>query len=136
MMGHPLPDALLKDAISDFAAENFEIAAYQALMGAVGSLGESLGLFAVLGLLTGGSGLLAGGFISGSTATITVGGYVLVASAVAAWYAAASMMLEGVFGRVVLPLGKVRKAEANIPGRSITHPIQFPSGMPGVRAGQ
>jgi hypothetical protein len=45
------------------------------------------------------------------------------------------MMMEGTFGRVVLPLGKLRKA-ANVPGREFTIPIEWERGEPGIRHGQ
>jgi hypothetical protein len=35
----------------------------------------------------------------------------------------------------VLPLGEPKK-EANIPGRSFTHPIEYHYGEPGVKQGQ
>jgi succinate-acetate transporter protein len=103
--------------------------------GAIASLAESLALFAVLGTLTAGSGLMAAALISGTSGVQTWAGWVLVVSALCAFYTASAMMLEGTFGRVILPLGKLRVA-ANVPGRRITEPIEYPEGMPGVRQGQ
>ena len=56
-------------------------------------------------------------------------------SAAAAWLFATAMMLEQSFGRTIIPLGKFN-ADANIPGRMPTRPIERAAGMPGVRAGQ
>ena len=63
------------------------------------------------------------------------GGYVTMASAFTAFYAASAMMLASTFGRVILPLGKYAK-EANVPGGQHTYPIQFAHGEPGVKQGQ
>lgn len=52
-----------------------------------------------------------------------------------AWYVASAMMLASAAGKVVLPLGK-RKKEANIPGQTVTHPIEYEWAEPGVRKGQ
>jgi uncharacterized protein len=64
-----------------------------------------------------------------------VGGYVTMASAFTAFYAASAMMLASTFGRAVLPLGKYGPA-ANVPGGQRTYPIQFELGEPGVKQGQ
>jgi succinate-acetate transporter protein len=105
------------------------------LFGAIAALAENLALFAVLGTLTAGSALLAWGLIGGNGGAETWAGWVLFVSACAAAYTAGAMMLEGTFGRVVLPLGKLRAA-ANIPGGRITRPFEYSEGMPGVRVGQ
>jgi succinate-acetate transporter protein len=104
-------------------------------MGAIASLAESLSLFSVLGLLAAGSAFAAAAFVGGSIGLQHAAGYIFVASAAAAWYTASAMMLENTFGRVILPLGKLKKA-ANMPGSSVTTPIQFAHGMPGVKKGQ
>jgi uncharacterized protein len=103
--------------------------------GALASLAETLGLTAVLTTLSVGSGLLAVGYLTGGSSWLTAGGWVLIASAVCAFYTASALMLEGTWGRVVLPLGKLRKA-ANLPGGRITDPIEYAAGEPGVRHGQ
>jgi hypothetical protein len=63
------------------------------------------------------------------------GGYVTMASAFAAFYAASAMMLSSAFGRTVFPVGKYRR-EPNVPGAQPTYPIQFALGEPGVKQGQ
>jgi uncharacterized protein len=103
--------------------------------GAFAAVAESIGLFAVLGALAGGSFLFAIGLSAGSTGLVKVAGWVLVASAILDWYLATAMMLHAATGRVVLPLAKA-KAEANKPGAQPTQPIQLEWGEPGVKKGQ
>ncbi|MBO0874548.1 MAG: hypothetical protein J2P19_14250, partial [Pseudonocardia sp.] len=99
-------------------------------------LATNAALFLVLGLLAAGSVLLAIGFVGPFTRLVVAGGWVLVASAVAAFYTAGAMMLsEATHGRTILPLG-AHQADANIPGRKATEPIGYPAGLPGARIGQ
>jgi hypothetical protein len=102
---------------------------------AIAGLGQSVGVFAVTGVLAVGSGFTAAGFVAGSLTTLRVGGWLFVISAGIAWLVATAMMLEASFGRTIIPLGKYSKA-ANVPGQAPTHPIEFRNGMPGVRVGQ
>jgi succinate-acetate transporter protein len=102
---------------------------------AVASLGQNLGVTSTLVSLGGGSGCLAIGYLIGSHAWLVTGGWILFASSICAFYTASAMMWKSSFGRVVLPLGEP-KAEANIPGRMYTHPIEYRQGEPGVRQGQ
>jgi uncharacterized protein len=103
--------------------------------GALASLAESVGLFAVLSTLAVGSGILAGALIFGSHGWVQVAGWVLVVSAGFAWYVATAVMLAAAGGRVVLPLGTYHRA-ANVPGGRTTHPIELPWAEPGVKMGQ
>jgi uncharacterized protein len=103
--------------------------------GFLAALAESVGLAAVLGSLSVGAALLAVHYLTGGIGWQHTGGWVLVASAIAAFYTATSMMLESTYGRVLLPLGKPR-LEANKPGAVFTRPIEFEYGEPGVRQGQ
>lgn len=104
--------------------------------GTLAALAENLGLFLTLGLLAGGSALLAAGLIGFSHDTVKAGGWVLVASAAAAFYTAGAMMLEQTAGgRVVLPLGRWG-LRGNLPGHQVTRPVQYRGGMPGAKAGQ
>lgn len=103
--------------------------------GAFASAVESAGLFIVLGLLAAGSALLGVGLSTASVNVVKVSGWVLVASAVAAWYEATAMMLLSTAGRVVLPLLKL-KTEANKPGGKPVRAIELSWGEPGVKHGQ
>jgi succinate-acetate transporter protein len=114
----------------------FAVLAAVTAAGAWAALYENVGLFATLALLTVGSGLLSAGLFTSGDALETAAGYVLVASALAAWYSATAMMLESAAGQVVLPLGKRGMPLSNKRGASITAPIEFEHGQPGVRVGQ
>jgi succinate-acetate transporter protein len=103
--------------------------------GMLAALAENLGLVATLLTLAVGSALLAVYYLTGGIGWLHTGGWVLIASAICATYTAGAMMLEGTFGKVILPLGKYSRA-ANRPGGVVTEPIEFPTGMPGVRQGQ
>ena len=103
-------------------------------MGMVAATAESTGLTLVLVTLAAGSTLLAIGWVASLSYLVPIGGIVLVASAAFAFYTAAAMMLQGRFGRVVLPLGKPR--EVNMPGAIPVQPIQYEYGEPGVKLGQ
>jgi succinate-acetate transporter protein len=103
--------------------------------GALASLAESLGLFAVLSTLAAGSGIAAGAFIYGSHGWVQIAGWLFVISAGCAWYVATAMMLAAAGGMVVLPLGKYKRA-ANVPGRKPVRPIELEWAEPGVKMGQ
>ena len=105
------------------------------MSGFFASLAQSGLLAIVLGSLSAGSALTAAGFWAGSLTTTEVGGWLFVVSAASAWLFATAMQLEGAFGRTIIPLGKL-SADANVPGRRATRPIERPTGMPGVRVGQ
>jgi uncharacterized protein len=114
----------------------FIVLAVVTIFGALAALADNLGLFVVLGLLAAGSALLAAGLVGHSPGAITAGGWVLVASAAAAFYTAGAMMLaQASGGRTILPLGRL-SAAANIPGRQASTPIGYPAGMPGSKVGQ
>jgi succinate-acetate transporter protein len=105
------------------------------LVGMIASLAESLALTSVLLPLWVGAGFLGVFYLVGGTGWEKVGGYVTMASAFTAFYAASAMMLASTYGRTVLPVGKYRR-EANVPGETHTYPIQFALGEPGVKQGQ
>jgi uncharacterized protein len=104
-------------------------------LGMFAALAENVGLVATLLTLAVGAALFAVHYLTGGIGWLHTGGWVLVASAIAATYTAGAMMLEGSFGRVIMPLGKYSKA-ANKPGGRISAPLQYSGGMPGVRQGQ
>ncbi len=101
----------------------------------VASLAESLAITAVALPLAVGAALLGVFYTVGGSGWEYAGGYVTMASAFTAFYAATSMMLASAFGRTILPLGKYR-TEANVPGGQPMYPIQFELGEPGVKQGQ
>jgi succinate-acetate transporter protein len=105
------------------------------LAGLIASVAESLAITAVLAPLTAGVALLGVFYLVGGSGWEKVGGYVTMASAFTAFYAATAMMFASTFGRVIFPLGKYRR-EANVPGGQHTYPIQFELGEPGVKQGQ
>ena len=103
--------------------------------GFLAALAESLSLASVLGTLAAGSGIAAGAFIYGSHGWVEAAGWVFVISAGLAWYTATAMMLAAAGGRVVLPLGKYKRA-ANVPGGKPARPIELEWAEPGVKMGQ
>ena len=104
--------------------------------GAIAALAENLALTATLTSLGGGAACLAIGYITGVHGWTTAGGWVLFGSSICAFYTATAMMWKSSFGRVVLPVGSLAASEADIPGRQLTHPIEYAEGEPGVRQGQ
>jgi uncharacterized protein len=104
--------------------------------GTLAATAENLSLTLVLGSLATGSGLLAVGYLVGGSGWTEAAGWVLIGSAILAWYTATAMMLESTFGRLILPLGTVTQKEGNVPGRALHQPIEFEYGEPGVRHGQ
>jgi succinate-acetate transporter protein/CBS domain-containing protein len=101
---------------------------------ALAAIGRNLSLSAMLFTLTAACIVGAIGFLLPSGGWVIGAGYVFMAAAIIAWYTAVAVMLEGSFRRVILPIGKPL-AEANIPGRRHTRPIEWRYGEPGVRAG-
>jgi succinate-acetate transporter protein len=126
----PAPHA----AVPELGYWMFALAAIT-LAGMIASLAESLAITSVLAPLWVGVALLGVFYTVGGTGWEKAGGYVTMASAFTAFYAATAMMLASTFGRVIFPLGKYRK-EANVPGGRATLPIQFELGEPGVKQGQ
>lgn len=98
------------------------------LMGALAIGGENKGLATVLNTLWLGSGCLAVGLLTATTFWVVIAGYLLILSAIAAWYTAGAMMLIGT-GRPILPLGLSQKAREK---------AEFSAGLgePGVQRGQ
>ena len=103
--------------------------------GALAALAENVALFATLAVLAAGSVFLALGLSLGSTGWVKLAGWVLVASAILAYYLATSIMLLAGAGKVILPIGKPKK-DANTPGAQPVKPIQLEWAEPGVKKGQ
>ncbi|NDU75400.1 hypothetical protein GWI34_22645 [Actinomadura sp. DSM 109109] len=104
-------------------------------LGALAALGENLMMALVWGCMAVGAGFTSAGFWAGSDWSLDVGGWLFVAAAAVAMYAAAAMMFENCFGRTILPTGKIR-AGANVPGGRGVRPLEYRYGEPGVKIGQ
>jgi uncharacterized protein len=102
--------------------------------GALAALGKNISLALVLAALAAGATCQAVGQIADISAWRTGGAYLLIASAVLAWYVAIALLLDSSFGRVILPMATVRGP--NVPGRQTLQTIQFTAGEPGVKVGQ
>lgn len=87
----------------------FAMLAAVTFAGALAAMRENLGLSAVLHALWIGAGLLAVGLMTGTPGWEIIGGYVLLLSALIAWYTATALMFRGV-GTPILPVGETRKA--------------------------
>src|SRR5213592_2085786 len=109
IMWGKLPDTPA-GSVSDpqFAIWFWTLAAITAA-GALAAIAENLAVFATLATLTAGSVLLAVGLSAGSTGWVKVAGWVLVASAILAYYTATAIMLLAGAGKVILPVGKPKK---------------------------
>jgi succinate-acetate transporter protein len=70
---------------------------------------ENAATAVVLAFLAAGSTLAAIGLLAASHAAIVAAGYLLVGSAVSAWYTASAMVLKDAFGREVLGMGKTER---------------------------
>ncbi len=102
------------------------------LMGAIAASAENVALAAVLHTLWIGSGLLAIGFLvthNINSVWVILAGWVLLLSALLAWYTASALMFEGIFGRVVLPVGMTKMAQQE-------PAVALGQGEPGVAKGQ
>lgn len=127
----PLPDA----AFPELGFWFLTLAAIT-LVGTIAALADTFALMLTLLALTVGAGLLAVAYLVGSHPFTVAGAYVLLASALLAFYVASALLLAGSFGRKVLPTGELgRNAEPW--GR---RPPQLADGAtldePGIRRGQ
>jgi uncharacterized protein len=102
--------------------------------GTLAASAENVAVTAVLATLAAGSTLLAIAFIGGVALVATIGGYVLIVSALLAWYTASGMMLEGTFRRPVFPLG--RRGAARPPEFVAQVPSLYDVSGPGAKVGQ
>jgi succinate-acetate transporter protein len=131
---HAIPAPAPHAAVPELGYWFFALGAIT-FVGALASLGENLAITSVLLPLAVGAGLLGVFYIVGGSGWEKVGGYVTMASAFTAFYAASAMMLASAWQRTVLPVGK-RTRIANVPGEQPNYPIQFELGEPGVKQGQ
>lgn len=84
------------------------IASAITVVATVAAAARSLMLTVTLGVLTIGSILATIGYLIGATGWITAGAIGFVAAGVLAWYVASSLLLNGAFGRHILPMGRIR----------------------------
>jgi succinate-acetate transporter protein len=113
----------------------FVILGLLAGIGCLVAIAKNLGLFVTLGLPSAGSCLPAAAFLSEDINVQEAGGWIPVASAAAAVYTAAALLAAESYGRTDLSFGTFRK-DANVPGRVLLDPIEYPLDMPSARVGQ
>ena len=99
--------------------------------GAAAALYVSVGVTTVLTLLAAGCTFAAIGYALDESWARTTAGWLFICAAIAAWYVATALMLHGVRGEAVLPVGKRDVVAGSSPGL-----IQYRAGEPGVRHGQ
>lgn len=98
-------------------------------MCALAALATNLALFGVMVIATVASIAMAYGVLGSAGGSVTVGGYLLIISAIFAWYTSGAMMMEDSFGYSILPIGEFRtSAEEDVVSEGI--------GEPGVLHGQ
>jgi succinate-acetate transporter protein len=102
---------------------------------AFAALARSPGGFIAQGTLASGAAIASAALLLGSSGWADVAGWVFVFAAGFAFYVGAALMLDNVYGIVVLPLLH-RRGAANVPGRTPAEPIQYEHGDPGVKVGQ
>jgi len=90
---------------------------------------ENKSLVTTLAFLAAGSTISAIGLLTGVEGLVILSGYLLIISAIAAWYTASALMLNDAFGREVWKLGRSSQAQ-QMP------PIAMGIGEPGVIRGQ
>lgn len=113
----------------------FVVLAAITLMNAIAAAAENIVLTGVLVMLAAGSTLLAIALLGGLPVVQAIAAYLLIISALLAWYLASAMMVETSFKRAVLPIGRrqVSGKSHPIPHNNV---IQFEAGEPGVKVGQ
>ncbi|MFI0367805.1 acetate uptake transporter family protein [Actinomadura sp. 1N219] len=136
MGAYPVEQAPVLGAASEGFAFWWIILAVVTALGALAALGANLVMALLLAVAAAGAGFTAAGFWTPSGWALDVGGWLLVAAAVIALYAAAAMMFENTFGRTILPTFKMRARSANVAGRRGTRPLEYRHGEPGVKIGQ
>ncbi|MGH3002716.1 MAG: acetate uptake transporter family protein [Gaiellaceae bacterium] len=135
IMWGKVPDQAAGSVSQPAFAMWFYMLAAITIAGGLAAMAENWGLVTVLVLLAGGSAVLGVGMSIASPTWVKIAGWLLVASAIAAWYVATSIMMLASSGRVILPLGKLKKG-ANKPGARPIRPIQLEWAEPGIKKGQ
>lgn len=104
-------------------------------VGMIAAFADNAALGGMLAALTAASVCAAISLLIGDNNWIKVTGWLFMVSALAAWYLASALLLEGAYRRVILPLGRTIRG-ANRPGSIAMRPVEYPLGEPGVRVGQ
>lgn len=103
---------------------------------AVAALGRSPGQFFSQSVAGAASAILAAALIAGSGTWLHIGGWVFVAAAAFFMYHGTALMLNALFGVVVLPHLSWRREENRL-GAHPLDPIEFEAeGEPGIKVGQ
>lgn len=103
---------------------------------AFAALGRSPGQFVSQAIAGAAATIAAAGLIAGSTGWLQASGWVFVAAAALFIYHATALMLNAIFGRVILP-SLTRRREENRFGAQPFWPVEFEQeGEPGVKVGQ
>ncbi|WP_171064141.1 acetate uptake transporter family protein [Actinomadura soli] len=135
MGAYPVEQAPVLGGLSEGFAFWFVVLAAITGLCAIAALGANLVLALLLAVLAAAAGFTSAGFWAPSGWALDVGGWLFVASAVLALYAAAAMMFENTFGRTILPTFKMRTG-GKVPGGRGTRPMEYRHGEPGVKIGQ
>jgi len=96
---------------------------------AIAALAANLALFSTMIVATASSALMGIGYLTSSSGTMAVAGYLFMVSAVIAWYTGGAIIIEDAYGYSLLPLGEFR---ASRDGETISAGV----GEPGVLHGQ
>lgn len=102
---------------------------------AFAALARSPGQFFSQAVAAGAATIACAGLIAGSAGWQHAAGWVFVAASALFMYHGAALMLNALYGRVVLPHFNWR-GEENKLGAHPLDPIEFPQGEPGVKVGQ
>lgn len=102
---------------------------------AFAALARSPGQFLSQATAAAASTIAAAGLLAGSAGWQHAAGWIFVAAAALFIYHGAALMLNALYGRVVLPQFSWRSEENRIGSHPLA-PIEYPEGEPGVRVGQ
>jgi succinate-acetate transporter protein len=102
---------------------------------AFASLGRAPGEFVSQAVAAAAATIASAGLIAGAHGWQEAAGWVFVAASAMFFYHAAALMLNALYGRVILPHLTWRRTE-NRPGAVPLEPIAYERGEPGVRVGQ
>jgi succinate-acetate transporter protein len=102
---------------------------------AIAALGRSPGQFVSQAVAAAATTIAAAGLIAGSHGWQEAAGWVFVAASALFLYHSTALIINALFGRVVLP-HLSRRPEENKLGAEPLAPIEFPHGEPGIKVGQ